>query len=269
VSEHHAATARIDKAHPYRSSSGRDGVDVKGKFERRLARYLNRSSAELTGHTAVVTFTFDDAFSRACGVGAEIVEKAGGRATYYVCGGLDHMRSGDRKYHSAADLRRLQASGHEIACHGFAHLNYQEASSDDIRRDLELNGHYLEENGIAAARNFAYPYGCVSARVKKVCKDRFHSARGVQNALNGPKVDMSLLKAVPLYSSRVSTDDVAALVSQAKHTGSWLIFFGHDVTNEPSPFDMTAELLSFAVSAAAASDLPILSVDQALEHYRV
>jgi peptidoglycan/xylan/chitin deacetylase (PgdA/CDA1 family) len=247
----------------------RDGAEVKGKIERRLARYLNRSDADLARHTAVVTFTLDDAYSGACSIGSEIIEKAGGRATYYVCGGFDQLRSGNGKYHSAAELRRLQAGGHEIACHGFDHLNYQAAGSDDIHRDLELNSRYFQEIGIKSPRNFAYPYGCVSPRVKKDCAGRFRSLRGVQPGTNKGRVDLSLLKAVPLYSSRLNTAKVETMVRQARFGGGWLIFFGHEVTTEPNSFDMTPELLSCAVSAAADNEIPILTVNAALDHYRL
>jgi len=217
----------------------------------------------------IVSFTFDDAYLDACTIGADIVERGGGRATYYVCGGLDRSRTGDPKYHSSADLRRLQSAGHEIACHGFGHLNYQETSSDRIREDRDLNAAYFRDNDIKAARNFAYPYGCVSPRVKDLCRQRFRSSRGVQPALNNHNVDLSLLKSVPLYSSRLKEPAVTALVEETRECGGWLIFFGHDVTEDPNCFDMTPELLKCAVSAANRCDLPILSLDAALDHYGV
>ena len=116
-------------------------------------------------------------------------------------------------------------------------------------------------------RNFAYPYGCVSPRVKTVCGDHFRSSRGIQAALNSRTVDLFLLKAVPLYSSRLHPGDVQGLVAEARRSGSWLVFFGHDVTNEPNEFDMTPNLLSCAVRAAVDADLPILSINDALDHY--
>jgi len=184
---------------------------VKGKIERRLARFLRRNDA-LAPVAPVVTFTFDDAYSAACNLGAEVVEQAGGRATYYVCGGLDQSQTGDRNRHSAADLRRLQGNGHEVACHGYGHLNYQQTSSDDILRDLDRNAQYFEEHGIRLARNFAYAFGCVSPRVKEICGARFRSSRGVQPAMNRRRLDLSLLKSVPLYSSTLDRGGVTALV---------------------------------------------------------
>jgi peptidoglycan/xylan/chitin deacetylase (PgdA/CDA1 family) len=242
---------------------------VKGKIARRLARYLTRSDAALTPPQGLVTFTFDDAYSAACDVGAEIIERGGGRATYYVCGGLDQALTLDPKYHGSADLRRLQSAGHEIACHGFGHLNYQETTSDEIRRDLDLNAAYFEENGIKSPRNFAYPYGCVSPRVKEICAERFRSARGVQAASNCNRVDLSLLKSVPLYSTTSNEPGVIRIIEQARDRKEWLIFFGHDVTRDPKYFDMMPELLQCAVSAASRCNLPILTVDAALDQFHV
>ncbi|HEV2593839.1 MAG TPA: polysaccharide deacetylase family protein [Sphingomicrobium sp.] len=240
---------------------------MKGKIARRLARYLNRRDAELAGQTAVITFTFDDAYSAACKIGAGIVESGGGRATYYVCGGFDRSPTSDPRYHSAADLRCLQGRGHEIACHGYAHLNYQETGTEEIQRDLDLNARYFEECEILPPRNFAYPFGCVSPRVKSLCSDRFRSLRGVEASVNRHRVDLSLLKSVPLYSSSIKPADIRLLVEQTRDTRSWLIFFAHDVTNAPNYFDVTPDLLSFAVTEAVRCNLPILSMDAALDYY--
>lgn len=242
---------------------------MKGKIARRLARHLRRTDAHLAPISGAVTFTFDDAYSKACNSGAAIIEQGGGRATYYVCGGLDQSVSGDTKYHDADDLRRLQSQGHEIACHGFGHLNYQQTPTDRIQRDLELNAAYFMQTGIKPARNFAYPYGCVSARVKEICAARFRSSRGVEAAANEGKVDLSLLKSVPLYSSRIKPAELTKLLEAARGGGAWLIFFGHDVTSQPSAFDMTPELLEHAVKQAHRCGLPILSLEAALDHYGV
>lgn len=242
---------------------------MKGKISRRLARFLERRDADISSSKGVVTFTFDDAYSAACNVGAGIIEDAGGHATYYVCGGLDQSRTGDGKYHSRGDLSRLQERGHEVACHGFGHLNYQETTSDEIRRDLDRNAEYFAESGIRKARNFAYPYGCVSPQVKAVCAPRFHSMRGVQASTNRSRVDLSLLKSVPLYSSTLEPADISGLIERERASGGWLIFFSHDVTDQPNDFDVKPELLRWAANETLRCELPLLSVQEALDHFGI
>lgn len=261
-------TAQLTRAGGLSIPAG-EGADLKGKIQRRLARFLKRRDVVLTPFTPIVTITFDDTYSGACNRGAEIIEQAGGRATYYVCGGLDRTRSGDCSHHTADDLKRLQERGHEIACHGFGHLNYQETSSADIQRDLDLNAEYFAEHGIRRAQNFAYPYGCVSPRVKEICGSRFRSSRGVQAATNGQAVDLALLKSVPLYSSRLNADRVTALVEQTQAAGGWLIFFSHDVTTAPGEFDVTPDLLAWAVAETLRCMLPIKTMNSALDCYGV
>jgi hypothetical protein len=148
-------------------------------------------------------------------------------------------------------------------------LNYQETSSGEIRRDLDLNAAYFSENRIRPPRNFAFPYGCVSPRVKGICAERFRSSRGVQAAANRNKVDLSLLKSVPLYSSTLDHAAVTRLLEQTRDSGAWLVFFGHDVSEEPNYFDMTPSLLRHAISEANRCDLPIMTLDAALNHYHV
>ena len=61
------------------------------RIERRLARLFYQDPLDLRSAGSVVCFTFDDAPQSACIEGARIVEDCGGRATFYVCGGLEGL----------------------------------------------------------------------------------------------------------------------------------------------------------------------------------
>jgi hypothetical protein len=47
-------------------------------------------------------------------------------------------------------------------------------------------------------------------------------------------------------------------------TGGWLIFYGHDVVETPSPYGCTPRMLRDALEAAARRKMPIVNVAEAL-----
>ena len=51
---------------------------------------------------------------------------------------------------------------------------------------------------------------------------------------------------------------------EAVESGGWLIFYGHDVANAPSPYGCTPYLMRHALQAAGKRDMPIVTVAEAL-----
>lgn len=238
---------------------------IRIKAERRLARWLHRRPIDLSGKPSVVCFTFDDVPRSACTHGARIVEVSGGRATYYVCGTFADQ-SDDGYFFGAKDLRRLEDAGHEIGSHGFAHCDYQRCG-DDVPADLDANDRYLAGIGITPPTQFAFPFGSVDPRVKRLCADRFTTSRGVERAPNASVADTALLKAVQLYDTQLTDADIDALMLAASRGGTWLIFLSHAVANMPGEFDTSPRQLSYAAQAAIRHDLPILTMSQASRHF--
>jgi peptidoglycan/xylan/chitin deacetylase (PgdA/CDA1 family) len=237
---------------------------MRGIITRRLARYSDRVSRLLRPAQPMISFTFDDAYSKACTTAADMIMSANGRATYYVSGGFDRDKGGSPKFHNAREICRLWDAGHEIGCHGFYHLNYQSVPIEMVEKDIARNRAYFVEHGLPIPNNFAYPYGCVNRKVKRICSSHFISCRGVQNAINRRKVDLTLLKSTPLYSHRITNNHIDALISGLANEGGWLIFFSHDVTEDPGPNDCTPQLLAHALSAATSYGIPILTIGAAL-----
>ena len=239
---------------------------ISSRIERRLARLRFKDSLDLRPASSVVCFTFDDVPQSACIEGAKIVENCGGRATYYVCGGLDGVDRGDR-YFDTEDLHRLHASGHEIASHGYGHIDYQQNPLTDVIADLDRNDEYFARVGLAPPHHFAFPFGSVSPQVKRHCAARFFTARGVENKPNAGSTDRALLKAVHLYEGKVGRQQVEDLMTAARIEANWLLFMTHAVSDRPGEFDTTPAQLRHAVEAAQDHGLPILTMTQAWRHF--
>lgn len=236
------------------------------KIERRLARLRHRDLLELRPASSVVCFTFDDVPQSACIEGASIIENCDGRATFYICGGLEGLDRSDR-YFDAEDILRLNTNGHEIASHGFAHIDYQQSALSDVVADLDRNDEYFMRTGLPHPRHLAFPFGSVSPAVKRHCAARFETARGVENRPNAGSADRALLKTVHLYEGKVSRPEVEELMAAAMTDATWLLFMTHAVIPEPGEFDTTPDQLRHAAQTARNFGLPILTMSQAWQHF--
>jgi peptidoglycan/xylan/chitin deacetylase (PgdA/CDA1 family) len=168
--------------------------------------------------------------------------------------------------HTRQALRGLIAAGHEVACHGFGHVDYQSLDSLQIEEDIQRNRQFLSELGVDASDlNFAYPFGCTSPSVKRLVSKRYVSARGIDDGLNVGRVDLSLLRATRLYQGRFTDAEVTHLIEEAVRQCAWLIFFTHGVDDEPNEYGCTPDLLEHALHISVQSGAQVLTVRDALQ----
>ncbi|HXQ12732.1 MAG TPA: polysaccharide deacetylase family protein [Caulobacteraceae bacterium] len=214
---------------------------------------------------AVASLSFDDVPRSATMAGAEAMEAAGLRGTYYVCGGHTGATFEGLEQHDLADLRRLRDAGHEIGCHTFAHQDATVVREADRQRDHNSNLSFAAEAlaGHVPA-TFAYPYGSTSIRSKMFYSSRFLVCRGVLAGLNAGVIDFAELRAVGLESHR-GFDPVrlADLVAEARERAGWLVFFTHDVSPDPSPFGCRREELESVIGALADAAIEVLPIKDA------
>ncbi|HTO67468.1 MAG TPA: polysaccharide deacetylase family protein [Bradyrhizobium sp.] len=238
----------------------------RARVDNRLARHFRTKLHRLPAGQPMVSLTFDDIPDSAAEVGAPLVEAHGGRATFYVSGGLLQRWSGHWRGSDEAGIIALHARGHEIACHTFSHPRVTDIAPATLRAEIAENGRYL--TGLDASMrldNFAYPYGLASLSHKHFLADTFRSSRGILPGVNRDVVDLQFLRATPLVSIHIDRDGVDRVFDDLMASGSWLIFYSHDVAERPSPHGCTPDLLRHALKAASRRKLPIVTVAEALD----
>jgi peptidoglycan/xylan/chitin deacetylase (PgdA/CDA1 family) len=212
------------------------------------------------------SISFDDIPHSAARIGAPILEAAGLRGTYYVCGGHSGQTFEGRPQHEVADLIKLAEAGHELACHTFGHPNVVNLDNSARSRDVEENARFmLEQVKTKAPMSFAYPFGRVSGGAKAFYSQHFTSCRGVYAGVNSGTMDFSELRAVGIESRSHDMGRVRAYIDEAKASNGWLIFFTHDVGPEPTahgcrPNDL--EEVIAALTDAGVTTLPVADVAQ-------
>jgi peptidoglycan/xylan/chitin deacetylase (PgdA/CDA1 family) len=211
--------------------------------------------------------SFDDVPRSATVTGAEILESRGVRGTFYVAAGLVGSPPED-PVPSLEVFRSLADRGHEIGCHTHAHPDVAGLDPRALGEELDRNARALAAAGCPALVSFAYPYGSLSLRAKRMVGTRFASGRGIRPGVNRGRIDLALLRARSVYRTPAGGPDPARLL-EGLERGGWVVLYTHDVRPDPSPFGCHPDDLRRTVDAALALGAEILPVGAAVRRLSV
>jgi peptidoglycan/xylan/chitin deacetylase (PgdA/CDA1 family) len=212
-----------------------------------------------------VSFAFDDFPRTAYIVGGSILESFGVRGTYYVAMGLMGASNELGEQFCLEDLLSAATRGHELASHTFAHQSSRRVSLGAFQSDVRKGREALKQiPNLTSTANFAFPRGEVTLAAKRVVGRQMLSCRGIYGGLNGPLVDLNLLRANSLYGDIDRLDAARRLILDNEERKTWLIFYTHDVQRDPSRYGCTPQLLESTVQMAvrrpATRVLPVAEV---------
>ncbi len=214
----------------------------------------------LDSKLAIVSFTFDDAPLSSFINGGRILEQYGYLGTFYVSSNLIGKST---EVGEIADLQTIAEShgrGHEIANHTDTHLNCKDINP--LRMALSIQKNKKQLKGIMS-NNFSYPYGSADASSRYITRMCTSSARGIGFNINRGLIDPTYLEAVRIYN-RHGIEKCLDLVSACARDGGWLIFYTHDVCDEPSDYGCTLEQFAELVKSVSYNGLSVLTVKKAL-----
>lgn len=214
----------------------------------------------------IVTFTFDDFPRSAHKVGGAILKSFGVRGTFYAAYGLMNTTSscsGD--LFCLEDLYGLVADGHEVASHTLHHVSGRDTSPAVFVQEV-LDGRAAMQcvPGLVVSDNFAYPFGAVTAATKRAVGKIMLSCRGIAQGVNGPVVDLNLLRANSLYGGTEQVSMVRRLLRRNQELSGWLIFYTHDVQDPHSRYGCSPALLESALKAALETSMKVMTVSEVL-----
>jgi peptidoglycan/xylan/chitin deacetylase (PgdA/CDA1 family) len=235
-------------------------VSLAARLVREIGGFLCTNPAKVSWPGGVVSFTFDD-FPRSAWVnGGAILEKYDRRGTYYTTMGFAGTANNLGPMFELDDLRAAHRRGHEIACHTYTHRDCGRATPAEIAAEIDENAAALSAalDG-APITNFAYPFGGVSLSAKSALNRRFASCRGTGRGINHGTVDLADLPSTSIYSRNFDRDRFCQLIEDAQASDGWVIFYTHDVADDPSPFGCTPAQFQ-SIVAYAAENAPVLPV---------
>ncbi|MEQ1617492.1 MAG: polysaccharide deacetylase family protein [Terricaulis sp.] len=241
--------------------------DMLSKVRRAWTQNRCAAPARLRFYEPALSVCFDDFPASAAMIGAPLLERYGGRGTFFAAGALADAESASGRCYSARDLSRLRSIGHEIGCHTFSHRDGARGEVFATLQDIARNRDALAAMGCAPATSLAYPYGETSFALKRALPRRIACARGISPGLNRGRVDLAQLRAYPLFGDGGLVRAMHALRRTAR-TNSWMIAFTHDVCATPSPWGTRPEDLEALLVAARKHGVAILPVSTALARGR-
>lgn len=230
--------------------------------------YVHTRRYTLQNEGSIVSFCFDDFPHTAYINGGAILSELHVKATYYVAIGLMNKVGGSGRHFDIDDLHSLVRDGHELASHTFSHISGRKVRHDVFCKDVQRGRNALREMNLPTSGNFAYPYGDATMWSKKALTTVMTSCRSVIPGINGPQVDLNLLRANALYGNVEKLGSVEKLLRQNEAKKGWLIFYTHDVCERPSGFGCTPGLLEAAASRAIEGGNRILTIAEVLTDQR-
>ena len=244
----------------------RQSWGVSRALKRKSHETLWRRSVSIEGMPPIVTFTFDDFPRSAYTTGGEILKKYDARGTYFVSMNLLNSEGLSGPHFFLDDLRNLVEDGHELGCHTFSHYDAKFTPSQTYEKDIVRNAHSLR--AILPSyrfRSFAYPFGRVTLRTKKIVGGVFDCCRGTYDGINTQHTDLNLLRSNGLNNDSVPMNKVEYLIEQNKKLGGWVIFYTHDVREHYSSGGCSPDYFESAVRYASESDSRILTMTEAFD----
>ena len=231
----------------------------------RLARNVGLNALDTRLRGPLVSFTFDDFPRSALDEGGRMLRERGWAGTYFAAGSFCGRRVDGLDYFDRDDLVRAAEEGHEIGCHTFGHLRLPQAGPEEIEADLARNAGFVAEV-LPGHRlsSFAYPFGDLRLGQKALIARRFPICRGIWPGLNAGRMDFAQLKAVSLERRMSGNVDVEAWLDRAEAERGWLIFFTHDVSDDPSPYGASRRSFEAAADAVARRGIRVLPMKNAV-----
>jgi peptidoglycan/xylan/chitin deacetylase (PgdA/CDA1 family) len=240
-------------------------MDIVQKINSRITRAAVLKPMPSRLKAPVASITFDDFPRSALTEGGRLLKERGVRGTYYVAGAMRDAQENGRECFRTGDLEILAAEGHEIGCHTFTHPHLAMHTKAFWDEEMASNRAFLEEELPGRTYStFAYPYGETSLRAKLYFGARFAACRGIERGVNHDVLDLSQLKAVGIEARSWREDVVRAAVDAAVARNGWVIFYTHDISDDPTPYGARPGMLAFVLDRLAEARIEILPVKHAL-----
>lgn len=219
-----------------------------------LLAWGSPSAPGATRPQTVVSLTFDDGNADQAQA-ARILQDHGMRGTFYVPSGF----LGAQGYLTLAQVKGLEAAGHEIGGHTINHPDLVSASTAEKIRQVCGDRSWLLGQGLQV-RSFAYPFASLDAASKQVAADcGYNSARGLGDLRTGragdgcagcPRAE-TMPPADPFETrapAQVETDwtlaDLKRIVTNAERTGGWTQLTFHHVCASGCEISVTPAVLT-------------------------
>jgi peptidoglycan/xylan/chitin deacetylase (PgdA/CDA1 family) len=249
----------LEKAQLVKTASNNYINRVKFKIQKEAAFLFEKKEAVLPADQKIVSFTFDDFPNTSKLNGARILESHKTRGTFYTSLGLAGTKTAVGLISEQKIINSLSQNGHEIGCHTYGHLNCADTPPRILYENCILNQNIAKKEMNISFLSFAYPFGKFNLSSKRVIQNNYLTARTIKPGVNIKNIDLAALKSVPLYESSGEKNILKWLDIMDKY-GGWLIFYTHDVRENPSQYGCTINLFEEILNECLLRNFKIMTV---------
>jgi peptidoglycan/xylan/chitin deacetylase (PgdA/CDA1 family) len=215
-----------------------------------LARWRQKK-LPLDASAPIVTFTFDDFPRSAYETGGAILRSYGARGTYYAAMGLQGKINHQGEHFLPEDFEHLLADGHDLGSHTYSHISSRRSKLGTFCADAERGERALDPwRDASRAGHFAYPYGEITFSAKARIGSSMRSCRSIMPGIMTSSADLNMLPANSIYACDFDPQLIERMLSPTQLRRGWVIFYTHDVRENPSAFGCTPRQLEFVLRQA-------------------
>lgn len=178
-----------------------------------------------TWQRPLVSITFDDGWQSAYANGLPLLDTYGYKATFY----LNPAAIDTSVFVSSDEVDALQKDGHELASHGYEHLDFTTLNKSSINYQLEHSYQYFKQVHNQSTVDFATPFGGTDSQVSFYARKYYSSLRTTQSGLN-TRQNFDPYRLLVLYIGKDTTPaKLADALAEAKTNNGWLILVYHRI----------------------------------------
>jgi len=166
---------------------------------------------------------------------------------------------------AVANVIAFKNAGHEICSHTVTHPYLTQLPSQRVTYELTHSKQVLENIIGAPVRNFASPYGDYNQSVNNLIMPLYRSHRTVDEGYNS-KDNFNIYRVrVQNMKSSTTLAEYQSWLDHAKATNTWLVLVYHRIADDPGEYDNTKADFVAQMNALTASNLPVVTYNQALD----
>ncbi len=211
-------------------------------------------------NNGIVSITFDDGWESIYKFARPLFEKYDVVTTQFVIGSYTAKETGG--YMTVAQLKNLQAAGHEIASHSLKHCDQTKLAATDLAYDASETKDVLTSNGLGSA-GYAYPYGAYDVETFNELQKLHRYTRTSDEGFNDYYVNPYQIRTQNV-TNQTTQAEIDGWLATAKQYNYWLVLVYHRV-DESGEYSITVDQLNKHLASIQGSGLTVMTVDQALK----
>lgn len=167
-----------------------------------------------------ISFTFDDGLLDQYTVLFPEMEKVGFKGTFWVCGKIieEEVAQQSKPRMTWAQMKEMDARGHEISNHGWSHTNLKRISLDEVKIEVTKNDSIIEAMIGKKPTTFCYPFNSRTDEIIQIASEGRVGTRIRQYAVGGDKAKSTI-------------ESLDRKVEELLIAGDWGVAMTHGITS--------------------------------------